>query len=180
MTDEQSRIRPWRAAYTRARHEKKVTSALGERGFEVYLPLVARSSQWHDRLRLVEWPMFSGYVFVRMAASESVLVLGVPGVVSLVGIRGSAAEISDQDIDNVRVLEAAISATGEVPSSGPLFEEGEAVRVNRGPFKGIEGMIVEQRGDRAVVQVGLSSIRQAVRLDVAAADVVGLASPVDQ
>ncbi|MCK5449219.1 MAG: UpxY family transcription antiterminator [Gemmatimonadetes bacterium] len=180
MKDTQPPIAPWRAVYTRARHEKKVATALSDRRFDVYLPLVARESQWHDRRKLVEWPMFSGYVFVRLGVSESAVVLGVPGVVSLVGIGGSVAELPDLDIENVRALEAAIAATGVVPQPEPLLEEGERVRVRTGPFTGIEGVIIEHRGDRAVLQVGLSSIRQAVRLDVAAADVVVLESVADR
>ena len=121
MTYTQPSPPPWRAAYTRARHEKKVAAALDDRGFEAYLPLVARESQWHDRRKLVEWPMFGGYVFVRLDVSDSASVLAVHGVVSLVGVRGSVAEIPDSDIDNVRTLEAAISTTGVMPEPEALL-----------------------------------------------------------
>ena len=180
MTDIEPLPPPWRAVYTRARHEKKVAAALSQRGLEVYLPLVSRESQWHDRRRQVEWPMFSSYLFVRLDVSDSVVALGVPGVVSLVGTRGSVAEIPDHDIENVRALETAIAHTGAMPQPEPLLAEGEKVRVTHGPFAGIEGFVIEHRGDRVIVQVGVASIRQAVRLDVAASNVVTLAAAVDR
>ena len=174
MSEVRCDVPPWRAAYTRARHEKKVAVALEERGFEVYLPLVVRESQWHDRKKRVEWPMFAGYVFVRLDASSSAAALSVPGVASLVGTGGTLAEIPESDIANVRSLETAISSTGALPEAEPMFESGERVRVTAGPFKGIEGVVLEIRGERAVVQVGVRSISQAVRLDVPAAAVLSL------
>lgn len=180
MSENRRDAPPWRAAYTRARHEKKVAGALEERGFDVYLPLVERESQWHDRKKRVEWPMFAGYVFVRLDASSSAAVLSVPGVASLVGAGGGLAEIPENDIANVRSLEAAISSTGALPEVEPMLETGEQVRVTAGPFTGIEGVVLQTRGGRAVVQVGVRSISQAVRLDLAASDVVSVEAGADR
>ncbi len=171
VTDNTRPRLPWHALFTRSRHEKKVAVTLSDRGFDVYLPLVERESQWHDRKKTVRWPLFPGYVFCRFGPAQAAGVLGVPGVASVVSVSGKAAEIPDSDIENVRVLEAAIRATGSVPESDVLVARGEAVRVESGPFAGVNGIVIEQRGSRVVLQVGLSSIQQSVRLEVPAADV---------
>ena len=157
---------PWHALYTRSRHEKKVAALLERRGYEAYLPLVPRESQWHDRKKVVEWPLFPGYVFARFRSSEAGAVLGTPGVASLVGIDGTPAEIPAEEIENVRALAAAVARTGSVPRPEPLMERGQTVRVLEGPFRGVRGILIEQRGDRITLQVGLTAIRQAIRLEV--------------
>ncbi len=163
-------VRPeWHAVYTRSRHEKKVAAGLEDRGFGVYLPLVPRESQWHDRKKLVYWPLFPGYVFVRFAGADVAAVLGMPGVASVVSVNSRPAPIPEADIENVRALAAAIAETGSVPVPETLVARGQAVRVHDGPFAGVRGLVLEQRGDRAILQVGLEAIRQAVRLEVEAA-----------
>jgi transcription antitermination factor NusG len=69
----------WYACYTRARHEKRVDEQLAERGLETYLPLLARERQWSDRRKVVEFPLFPGYVFCRFTLDELHEVLTVPG-----------------------------------------------------------------------------------------------------
>ena len=54
----------WYACYTRSRHEKRVAERLRQRGHTVFLPLVERVRQWHDRKKRVPWPLFPSYVFL--------------------------------------------------------------------------------------------------------------------
>lgn len=158
----------WHALYTRARHEKKVAAALSDRGLDGYLPLIARESQWHDRRKRIQWPLFPGYVFARFSAREAGAVVGIPGVVSVVSVAGSPAPIPEDDISNIRALVAAAEATGSLPEPEVLLEEGQRVEVVRGPFTGVRGIVIEQRGSRIALQVGLTAIRQGVRLETPA------------
>ena len=155
----------WHALYTRARHEKKVAAALSDRGFDEYLPLIARESQWHDRRKRILWPIFPGYVFARFSPEEAGAVVGVPGVVSVVSVAGSPAPIPESDISNIRALVSAADATGSLPEPEVLLEEGQRVEVVKGPFRGVRGILIERRGARIALQVGLSAIRQGVRLE---------------
>ncbi len=56
----------WYAVYTRSRHEKVVHHALGETGMQSFLPLRNVLSQWKDRRKQVQKPLFPGYLFVRV------------------------------------------------------------------------------------------------------------------
>src|SRR5215475_9965334 len=80
----------WYALLTRARHEKIVAQRLGEVGVACFLPVVSELRKWSDRKKLVEFPLFSCYVFAKLApTSEGRLkALRIDGVYSLVGARG--------------------------------------------------------------------------------------------
>lgn len=158
----------WHALYTRARHEKRVAASLSDRGFDEYLPLIARESQWHDRRKRILWPVFPGYVFARFSPEQAAAVVEIPGVVSVLSVAGSPARIPESDIDNIRALVAAADATGALPEAEVLLEAGEHVEITQGPFRGVRGIVIEQRGAKITIQVGLSAIRQGVRLETPA------------
>ncbi len=58
--------------------------------------------------------------------------------------------------------------TGSLPEPEVLLDEGQRVELVRGPFRGVRGIVVERRGSRIVLQVGLTAIRQGVRLETPA------------
>ena len=57
----------WYAVHTRFQHEKSVVSHLQREGITTFLPLVTEVHRWSDRRKLVELPLFSCYVFVRIS-----------------------------------------------------------------------------------------------------------------
>lgn len=155
----------WYACYTRARHEKQAERLLRERGFETFLPLVPRVSQWKDRKKMVEWPLFPSYVFGRFALPDVHRVLATPGVVTLVKTDGRPAWISDDELENVRRFARTLAANDVKVERRPFFAEGEWVEVMDGPFQGIRGVVVERRNRRRVL-VGLRAIGQALEIDI--------------
>jgi transcription antitermination factor NusG len=159
---------PWYACYTRARHEKRVQALLEERGFEVYLPLFDRVSQWKDRRKSVQWPLFPSYVFVRFDSRELHQVLAVPGVSWVVKSNGRLAPVSGDELDNVRRFLGALSTAGLEPERRPFLAEGDWVEVLDGALKGVRGVVVESRG-RMRVLIGLQVIGQGLEVDISAA-----------
>lgn len=155
----------WFACYTRARHEKQVELLLQQRGFESYLPLVPQMRQWKDRKKLVEFPLFPSYVFGRFTLKELHGVLTTPGVSTIVRANGYPTPIPERDIDNVRRFATAISETGIEPEQRPFLVEGQWVKVLDGPFEGIEGIVIEQRGRKRVL-VGVEAIGQGLEIDI--------------
>ena len=158
----------WYALYTRSRHEKRVAEALEQRGFEVYLPVVSRTSDWHDRKKTVLWPLFPGYVFVRFCPEDASTVLSVPGSVQVIGVAGRPAPIPDEELDNVRLFASCLAQSGgEVPRPTPSIELGEKILVQAGPFAGLRGVVLEHRGvERVLIQIGLTAIGQALKLEL--------------
>jgi transcription antitermination factor NusG len=159
--------RNWYACYTRARHEKRVAGRLEADGFEVFLPLAAAESQWHDRKKIIEWPAFPGYVFARFELGRISAVTGMPGVVTIVTQGGRPAPIPDTEIENVRRFLEALGASGLEAEVAPLLELGQRVRFNAGPLEGVEASVIEDRGKHRVrVQVGLEAIGRGLKVDV--------------
>ncbi len=157
----------WYALYTRSRHEKRVAETLEQRGFDTYLPLVPRVSEWHDRKKTVHWPLFPGYVFVRFRLADASRVLAVPGSVQVIGVAGRPAPIPDEEIDNVRLFAACLTETGIVPRPAPPVERGQRVVVQSGPFSGVRGVVLEHRGTgRVLIQIGLAAIGQALKIEL--------------
>src|SRR6266852_4709255 len=92
----------WYAAYTCAQHEKRVAAELGMREMEHFLPLYSSVRRWKDRRVQLEFPLFPGYVFVRLALCERLRVLQIPSVVRLVGFGGLPTALPDTDMEILR------------------------------------------------------------------------------
>ena len=74
----------WFAFRVRPRHEKQVSLALREKGFVEFLPLYKSKRQWADRTKVVEMPLFPGYIFCSTVRSSIVPVLMTSGVIDVV------------------------------------------------------------------------------------------------
>jgi transcription antitermination factor NusG len=157
----------WFALRTKARHEKQVRDRLGAHGFEPLLPIVTRLSQWKDRRKEVEFPLFSGYCFARFRWEDRMSVANVTGVVSIVGSGSCPERIPDEEIDAVRALMASRLTYGAYH----YLEEGRMVEVTRGPLEGLRGMLVrKEKHHRLVISVHL--IKQAAAVEIDDCDVV--------
>jgi transcription antitermination factor NusG len=158
-------IARWYACYTRARHEKRVDMQLRRTGLESYLPLVSREMQWKDRRKTVEWPLFPSYVFGKFPLVESHRVLSIPGVASIVRVNGRPVPIPEAELENVRLFARALRGADEQPEQRPWLEKGQWVEVMDGPFAGVCGIVVDQRGRRRVV-IGVQAIGQALEVNI--------------
>lgn len=157
---------PWFACYTRARQEKKVDLLLRERSIESYLPLIAQERRWHDRRKVVKWPLFASYVFVRFKPGELAQVLSIPGVATVVRLNGRLAAIAHEEITNIAAFAEQYPARAELPEI-VTFVPGQRVRITSGSFEGVVGVVIEMRGKRRVL-VGLREIGLGFEVNVGA------------
>ena len=157
--------RGWYACYTRARHEKQVDRLLQERGFGTFLPLIPRVSQWKDRKKTVDWPLFPSYVFGRFCVEETALVLRTPGLTGVVRANGRPARIDEDELENVRRFARVLAGGNVEVERRPYLAEGDVVEVTEGPFQGIRGIVVEHRNRRRVL-IGLKAIGQALEINI--------------
>lgn len=158
----------WYAIRTRSRFEKVVRDQLMGRGIDCLLPLCTRMSQWKDRRKQVEWPLFSGYCFGRFGSEQRMQVLQAPGVVQIIGSARVAEPIPADEIAAIQRL----MQSGRSYETYPYhLEEGMMVTVTRGPLQGLHGRFVRRTGAcRLVIAVNL--IQQAAAVEIAAEDVV--------
>jgi transcription antitermination factor NusG len=131
---------PWYAVRTKSRHEKVVCKQLEADGLEFYLPTVQQSRQWSDRTKVIDCPLFPGYVFLRVPnfSSMKVQVLRKVGVIGFIGNERGAASIPDSELNSVRLL-----LQNRIPyASHPYLKVGQRIRVMDGVLRGVEGILV--------------------------------------
>jgi len=154
----------WYAIHTRARHEKKVTTQLQDKGVTTFLPLIAQSHRWSDRHRTIQLALFSCYTFVRLEScpEKRLAVLQTPGVVGFVGIRGVGLPIPDKEIEDIQTL----FAHNLTCALYPFIRMGQRVRIRGGCLDRVEGILVAKNSDRSlVVSIELIQRSVAVRID---------------
>ncbi|MBI5741094.1 MAG: UpxY family transcription antiterminator [Nitrospirae bacterium] len=159
----------WYAIHTRSRHEFQVYDKLKQKGLEAFLPSVERLRKWKDRKKLIAFPLFPGYLFVHIARdSQSLLsVLKVRGVVRLIcAIPGEPTPIPEEQIISLKKL---VENSGALDPY-PYLNEGQKVRIIKGPLSGVEGILVEKL-DKHILVLSVDVLRQGVALTIDAADV---------
>lgn len=161
-----SEVRPggsvWYAAHTRHQHEKMVAGILANKGFEVFLPLYTEARQWRDRVKKIELPLFSCYVFLRGDLDRRLAIVTTPGVHGLVCSAGKLAAIPEEEIQAVRsVIENRINVEPH-----PFLKCGDLVRVKSGALSGLEGFLVRKKGlTRLIISVTLLERSVAAEVD---------------
>jgi len=161
----------WYVAYTCANHEKRVAEQFERRRIEHLLPLYKALRQWRDRRVYLQYPLFPGYIFVRLALRDKLWVLQTAGVVRLVGVGGNPIPINDEEIV---VLRRALVDTKRVEPH-PYLTVGRRVRVTAGPLVGYEGIMV-RRKSRLRVVLSIAAIERSIVVDMDAASVQPIVS----
>jgi transcription antitermination factor NusG len=156
-----SNLPPWFALTAKPRHEKSASRILSNKGLESFLPLYRARRQWTDRVKVVDLPLFPGYVFCRFDYERRLAVLTTPGVSSIIGFDNAPAPVSDEEIDRVQ----AIVASGLPSQPWPYTRVGETVRIIRGSLAGMEGVLVRERDSMRVV-VSVEMLRRSVAVEI--------------
>jgi transcription antitermination factor NusG len=158
----------WFAVWTRSRQEKSSAAMLEAIGIPHFLPLKSVVRLWSDRRQTVTVPLFSGYLFVRinLARDSRLEVLKAPGIAGFVGNQTGPLPVPDQQIDDIRtVLETRVECIVL-----PLFNEGDRVRVVRGPLAGVEGRLVRNNSSTRL-SISIEIIHKSLLVSVSRHDV---------
>ena len=157
----------WYAVQTRSRHEKVVAAQLHGHGIHTYLPLVPEVHRWSDRRKVVEVPLFPGYAFIRSvnSAETAAKVVRTDGVVSIVGARPCGTPIPEEEIEAIqRLLTNEISYVNH-----PFLKIGQRVRVRGGALDGVEGILLERKGETSLV-VSIELVQRSLAVHVEGLD----------
>lgn len=153
----------WYAVRVRANHEHKTAHFLKSLGYDIFHPTYRDRRQWSDRVKELDVPLFSGYVFCHMDIHQRLPVMKAPGVVEVVGFGKTFLPIPDQEIAAVR----AVVNSPAFARPCPYLQIGERVRVEKGPLAGVEGILLERKTDTClVVSVHLLQRSIATQVDV--------------
>lgn len=142
----------WFALRVRSNYERLTISHLEGRGYEQFAPSYTVKKRWSDRTKQIEQYLFPGYVFCRCDPNDRLPVLTAPGVVEMVGFGKAPEPVPDAEIERVRRM----VESGLLITPYPYVRVGQAVVIERGPLSGLEGILVEVKGNvRLVVSINL-------------------------
>jgi len=161
----------WFALQIRTRWEATTAGLLQSKGLETFLPTYATKRKWSDRVKVVDSPLFPGYVFCRFDVHNRLPVLITPGVLSVVGRGKTPIPVDEREILSIQ----AAVGSGIRLEPWPYVEIGERVRIQDDVFDGMEGILTSIKGtDRVVISVTL--LRRSVALEIDRSRIVPLGS----
>jgi transcription elongation factor/antiterminator RfaH len=161
-------FRNWYALYTRSRFENVVLDGLERKGVEAFLPKITVRSKRVDRKKMIQVPLFPGYLFVKTGLDpyEHLEVVKTVGVVTLVGNLQGPVPISSESIESLKIM---VQGSQEI-LTGSKFKKGDRVMVASGPFAGVVGAFVRYRGKGRVV-VNIEALGQYAAVNVSEDDI---------
>ena len=137
-----------------------------KKGFEVFLPVYRAVHRWSDRNRTVVLPLFPCYLFVRTSLHRKPDVLQTKGIRKLVESAGRGCEVSETEIAALQRI--CHFESGVQPHS--FWEQGDRVRISRGPLCGIEGILMREKNEYRIV-VCVELLKKGVSVEVDRMDV---------
>lgn len=152
----------WFGIRVKSRCEFRAYDDLRLRGLETFLPLCSVRRRWSDRVKTLQVPMFSGYLFCRFTMLDRVRVLNAAGVAQIVGTGNTPVPISEAEIRSVQTL-----VTSKVACAPwPYLQTGQRVSIDSGPLAGVEGVIVRAENGRPRVVVSVSMLLRSVAAEI--------------
>ena len=130
----------WYVIYTKPKWEKKVAEQLAEAGIDCYCPLITQISQWSDRKKKVEVPLFNSYVFVQLDESERNSVFQSAGVVRYLFWLGKPAIVRHEEIE---VIKKWINTSDAADIMVDRYKIGDAIQLESGPFSAQKAIVQE-------------------------------------
>ncbi len=158
----------WFALYTRSRHEKRVRDLLEELDVEVYLPLVTSYRRYSDRMKKVQTPLFSSYLFVRTNPAyfhHYTAILNAPGAVRFITFEGQPVPVPDHQVEALKRL----TAEGyEIQAIDKPLKPGTPVEIMQGPLKGIRGEVIQAGKTNSILIIRIDALDKNLQVKIPA------------
>ena len=154
----------WFVAYTYPKAEKKVSNRILEAGFDSFLPLQKVRRVWSDRIKYIEEPLFSSYVFVKTDVTNLPRLTDIHGLSRFIAFQGEYAKVKEKEI---KMIQKFVTSGVDIDVFSGRLREKQLVRVKSGPFAGMEGLLVRKEGKGRFV-VEIKGISQSISVNIPA------------
>jgi transcription antitermination factor NusG len=152
----------WFAIRVRSNCERTASAVLEGKGFPSFFPCYQGRRIPSRSSKLIDIPLFPGYVFSRFDPDDRLPVLVTPGLVSIVSFGRIPAPIPESQISAIRTM---VDSRLRV-QPWPFLQVGQRVRIHTGPLVGLEGFVLSLRKDcRLVVSIDLLQRSVAAEID---------------
>jgi len=155
--------------------EKKVKTALEERinmsGLsdmfgDIMIPTEQVTELKKGQKKQMERKFFPGYMLVQMEMNDDTwhLVRKTPNVMGFMGgTRNKPAPLSEDELNRIT---SRVERTTEQPVFKTVFESGETVRINDGPFNDFNGIVEEVDYEKNLIRVSVSIFGKATPVEL--------------
>ncbi|MEO0226355.1 MAG: UpxY family transcription antiterminator [candidate division WOR-3 bacterium] len=150
----------WFAVYTLNRHERRVEQQLRSIGVDTFLPEINVVSGRWDRHKIIQKPLFPGYLFVNIIPEPQAFlkILKRPSVCYILGINGQPIPIPSEEIESIKIL----LANNRDLCHYPFLKKGDRVRVVSGALKGAVGFLISNTSKKRRLVVSIELMRRSV------------------
>ena len=153
----------WYVAHTKPRCEKKLLQYCERKNLEATLPCYRSAHKYRGKTVVFQKPLFPGYVFIQIPATQRNVVLQSDHVANLL-------DVHDQELFARQLGEVLLALETDLEIRlAPTIGEGARVKIKSGPLRGVEGW-VEKRHGMNVVLLRLDFIGQAAAVKLDATD----------
>lgn len=152
----------WFAVYTRFKREKMVRKRLEEKGIHTYLPLQRVTRHYTRKVKHLEIPLISCYIFTKITRSHYVPVLEDPDVVTFVKTAKDLIAIPEEQME---ILRRIVGEGEEVAVETDDYRIGDEVEVIGGQLTGLKGQLIDKEGEKFFV-VDLDFIDTRLRMKI--------------
>jgi transcriptional antiterminator RfaH len=130
----------WYVVYTKPKWEKKVAERLNEIGVIAYCPLITKLSQWSDRKKKVQVPLFNSYIFVQVSEKERNAIFEIPGAIRYLFWLGKPAIVKETEIQTIQDW---LSTPDSYEVSVGTWQKGDKIVLETGPFVAQSAIVQE-------------------------------------
>jgi transcription antitermination factor NusG len=153
----------WYALRVQSKRADAASAVLRGKGYDEFLPIYREHRRWSDRIKVVEAPLFPGYLFCRFDPNDRLVpVVTTPGVIGIVSAGRNPLPVPENEIERIRrIVDSGLDA-----KPWPFLAAGARVSIEFGPLAGLEGIVTSaDDGFRLVASVTLLQRSVAVALE---------------
>jgi transcriptional antiterminator NusG len=166
--------RGWYVIHTYSGHEEKVkasveravaSQSLGHLVNQVLIPTEDVVELKRNKKQVKKRKFFPGYVLVDMQVTNETYWL-IRNTAGVTGFLGGVKPVSLPESEVQSLLQLTTAPAAAKPRPAVLFEKGENVRINDGPFRHFIGSVEEVNEDRAKLKVTVSIFGRATPVEL--------------
>ena len=158
---EHSNSKRWYVFYTYPKFERKVHDYLLKDNYESFVPMHWVVRQWSDRKKRLEVPLFPNYIFINIERNKIFEVLQTPKLISCVAFNRIPAFLKHKEVESIKQI-----VENEYPFEvSTNLNIGDSVIITEGALTGMEGILVEERGNHRFA-LKIESLQQSVIVNV--------------
>ena len=152
----------WYVLRIRSKFYQLVERSLNHKQFGVLNPTYQVRSPRKDRKKILQKPIFNGYLFVQTRLNPEIHLelLKTHGVIEVLKNSRGPIPVPDEQIQNITILENHL---GQCFYS-PEFAKGDLVQIHEGVLKGLIGYI--DQVNRSLLRISIDAIPGSIMIEV--------------